>query len=543
MSENIRVAKAAGIVGSATLASRIMGYIRDMVMSWAFGTSALADAFYVAYRIPNLLRELLAEGSMSAAFIPVFTETLTKGTREEAKQLANAVFARLLVILIIITGLGIVCAPYVVKAIAPGWVRNARDNEILLGITLTRIMFPYLLFIGLAALTMGILNSLRAFLMPALSPVMLNVMIIGSVLFVAPFMPNPVMGAAVGVMLGGICQFLIQVPGLRREGMMPIPRFRPSHPAVPRIGRLAVPIFVSSSVTQVNIFIGTILASFLPTGSISYLYYSMRFIQFPLGIFGVSIATAVLPTLSAQAARGEMEEFRETVSQGLRLVFFIMFPAIAGIIAFRLPIVNVLLEHGQFNRTSTLGTASALMYYAVGLWAFSGVRIISQAFYSLQDTRTPVKIAIVALLTNISLSALFVFKTPLAHGGLALATSLAAMVNVSLLTLQLRKKIGRIDAKRILRSLMKIIPASMVMGLIGWWISSSPIWDHRGNNLHKVELLVVGVLASVCFYIAAMRIMRSEELEFIWAMIKRKRKRPGGIRNGELGLPHEKKHF
>jgi putative peptidoglycan lipid II flippase len=219
-----------------------------------------------------------------------------------------------------------------------------------------------------------------------------------------------------------------------------------------------------------------------------------------------------------------------------------MFPAIAGIIAFRLPIVTVLLEHGRFNRISTVGTAAALMYYAVGLWAFSGVRILSQAFYSLQDTRTPVKIAILALFTNIALSALFVFKTSLAHGGLALATSLAAVVNVSLLTLQLRKKIGRIDASRILRSLMKIIPASVAMGLIGWWVSSKPIWDHPGNGLHKAELLVGGMLVSVCFYLAIMRIMKSEELEFISAIVKRKRKKSVEI-SGEVGVPHEKKDF
>jgi putative peptidoglycan lipid II flippase len=525
MSENVKVAKAAGIVGSATAVSRVMGYVRDMVMSWFFGTSALADAFYVAYRIPNLLRELLAEGSMSAAFIPIFTETLTKGTKEEAKQLANAVFARLLVILLIVTGLGILFAPLVVKAIAPGWIRNARDNEILLAVSLTRIMFPYLLFIGLAALTMGMLNSMRAFLMPALSPVMLNVMVIASVLTLAPFMPSPIMGAAVGVMLGGMCQFLIQVPGLRKRGMMPTPRFRPSHPAVPRIGRLAVPIVVSSSVTQVNILIGTILASFLPTGSISYLYYAMRFIQFPLGIFGVSVATAVLPTLSTQAARGEMKEFRETVSQGLRLVFFIMFPAIAGIIAFRLPIVNVLLQHGEFSRSSTLGTATALLYYAVGLWAFAGVRIISQAFYSLQDTRTPVKIAIIAVLTNISLSALFVFRTPLAHGGLALATSLAAMLNVGLLTIRLRKKIGRIDASRIARSLMKIIPASIAMGVIGWLISRDPVWGHGGRSLYKIALLGGGMAISILFYAGAMWALKSEELHFVWGIMQRRRQR------------------
>jgi putative peptidoglycan lipid II flippase len=523
MSENVKVAKAAGVVGSATLASRVMGYIRDMVMSWAFGTGLAADAFYVAYRIPNLLRELLAEGSMSAAFIPVFTETLTKESRESARHLANAVFARLFVILVVLTGLGIIFAPYVVKVVAWGWAYRAEHDKYLLGVTLTRIMFPYLLFIGLAALAMGMLNSLRSFLAPALSPVMLNVMTITAVVLSLKFLPQPILGVAVGVVLGGLFQFLIQVPGLKKQGMLMRPQLVPTHPGVKKVGLLALPVFVSSSVNQFNIFIGTIFASFLATGSITYLFYGMRFIHFPLGIFGIAIATAVLPTMSAQAARRETEAFRETLSLGLRLVFFIMFPAMAGLITLRVPIVNLLLEHGQFDRISTAGTAAALLYYAVGLWAFAGVRIVSQAFYALQDTKTPVTIAILALITNILFSTVFILWTPLAHGGLALAASLASMLNIGLLTIQLRKKIGRIDARRILTSILKIVPASVAMGVIGWWVSRNPVWDLSGNTLYKIGLLGGGMVASVLFYVVAMWVLRSEELKFIWGMVRRKR--------------------
>jgi putative peptidoglycan lipid II flippase len=523
MSENVKVAKAAGVVGSATLASRIMGYIRDMVMSWAFGTGLAADAFYVAYRIPNLLRELLAEGSMSAAFIPVFTETLTKESRESARHLANAVFARLFVILVVLTGLGIIFAPYVVKVVAWGWAYRAEHDKYLLGVTLTRIMFPYLLFIGLAALAMGMLNSLRSFLAPALSPVMLNVMTITAVVLSLKFLSRPILGVAVGVVLGGLFQFLIQVPGLKKQGMLMRPQLVPTHPGVKKVGLLALPVFVSSSVNQFNIFIGTIFASFLATGSITYLFYGMRFIHFPLGIFGIAIATAVLPTMSAQAARRETEAFRETLSLGLRLVFFIMFPAMAGLITLRMPIVNLLLEHGQFDRISTAGTAAALLYYAVGLWAFAGVRIVAQAFYALQDTKTPVKIAILALITNILFSTVFILWTPLAHGGLALATSLASMLNIGLLTIQLRKKIGRIDARRILTSILKIVPASVAMGVIGWRVSRNPVWDLSGNTLYKIGLLGGGMVVSVLFYIVTMWILRSEELKFIWGMVRRKR--------------------
>jgi putative peptidoglycan lipid II flippase len=523
MSEQVKVAKAAGVVGAATLASRIMGYVRDMVMSWAFGTGLAADAFYVAYRIPNLLRELLAEGSMSAAFIPVFTETLTKESKESARTLANAVFARLLVILIVLTGLGIIFAPYVVKVVAWGWAYRAEHDKYVLGVMLTRIMFPYLLFIGLAALAMGILNSLRSFLTPALSPVMLNVMTISAVLLSIRFMSEPIYGVACGVVLGGMCQFLIQVPALKKQGMMMRPQFEPTHPGVKKIGKLALPIFVSSSVNQLNIFIGTIFASFLATGSISYLFYGMRFIHFPLGIFGVAIATAVLPTMSAQAARSEIAEFRETLSLGLRLVFFIMFPAMAGLIMLRVPIVKLLLEHGQFDNLSTQGVSAALLYYAVGLWAFAGVRIVSQAFYALQDTKTPVKIAVAALFTNILLSAAFLAWTELAHGGLALATSFASMLNIALSTVLLRKKIGRMDGRRIARSLFKIVPASLAMGVIGWWVSRQPVWSSTGNTLDKAELLGGGMAASVLFYVIVMWILRSEELQFMWGMVRKKK--------------------
>ncbi len=529
MSENVRVAKAAGVVGSATLASRVMGYVRDMVMSWAFGTTVAADAFYVAYRIPNLLRELLAEGSMSAAFIPVFTETLTKESRESARHLANAVFARLLVILVILTGLGILFAPYVVKVIALGWkYKSDYLDKYFLGVTLTRIMFPYLLFIGLAALAMGMLNSLRSFLAPALSPVMLNVMTISAVVLSQQFLAQPILGVAVGVVLGGLCQFLIQAPGLKKQGMMLKPQFSPSHPGVRTIARRAAPVFFSSSVTQLNVFMGTIFASFLATGSITYLFYGMRFIHFPLGIFGIAMATAVLPTMSAQAVRREMAEFRETLSLGLRLVFFIMFPAMSGLIALRVPIVNLLLEHGQFDRISTLGVSAALLFYALGLWAMAGVRIVSQAFYSLQDTKTPVKIAVIAFIANILFSVASIFWTTLAHGGLALAASLAATLNLGLLTVKLRKKIGRMDGKRILDSLRKIVPASVVMGLIGWWISLKPVWESGGQILHKLALLSGGITVSVLFYIIAMWALKSEELQFLWGMARRRKAGSGG---------------
>lgn len=527
MSENVKVAKAAGVVGSATLLSRVMGYLRDMAMSWGFGTSAVADAFYVAYRIPNMLRELLAEGSMSAAFIPVFTETLTTGTRADARRLANAVLSRLIILLLVVTVLGILFAPFIVDLIA--WGFKGKDLEqYQMTVRLTRIMFPYLFFIGLAALVMGMLNSLRSFLLPALSPVMYNLVTIGAVVASVLFLREPILGVGVGVVLGGLSQFAMQLPGLARQDMMVAPRFRPGHPGVRRVGTLALPILLSSSITQLNIFISTILASFLATGSISYLFYGMRFIHFPLGIFGIAIATAVLPTLSSHAARQDTPAFRETLSLGIRLVFFAMFPALTGLIVLRYPIVNLMFERGRFDWVSTAGTADAVLFYAVGLWSFAGYRIVAQAFYSLQDTRTPVKVAVISLITNVLLSV--VLMRFLEHGGLALATSLASMLNVGLLTRKLRKKIGRLDGRRILRSLLKIVPVSAVMGVIGWWVSRDPAWGTPGNEnmLYKTELLLGGMTASVLFYVSAMWLLKSEELGFLIGIFRKRPPLAGG---------------
>lgn len=520
MSEKANVARAAGVVGAATLASRVMGYARDMVMSWAFGTAFVADAFYVAYRIPNLLRELLAEGSTSAAFIPVFSETLSKGSKEEARRLADALLARLLVIFGLVTLMGIIFAPFLVKAIA--WGFRVDPEKYALTVRLTRLMFPYLFFIGLAALAMGMLNSLRSFLAPASSPVMYNMVIIFAVLLSVNFIENPIEGVAVGVVLGGLSQFLIQIPWLRRHGMVPWPRYFQSHPGVARIWRLALPVFLSSAVTQVNIFISTILASFLATGSIAYLYYGMRFVHLPLGVFGVAMATAILPTLSSQAARGELSDFRETFSHGLRLVLFIMFPAMVGLMTLRVPIVNLLLEHGEFDRLSTIGTASAILFYAVGLWAFAGVRITSQAFYSLHDTKTPVKVAAFSVVINLFLS--IMLMGPLAHAGLALANSIAAMFNLGVLTIMLRRKIGRIDGRRIARALSKIIPASALIGLIGWWVGLDPVWDSRGMLAYKAGLLTAAVATSAALYFFIMWLLRSEELAFLIGLLKSRRK-------------------
>jgi putative peptidoglycan lipid II flippase len=515
--ENHRVVKAAGLIGAATFSSRILGFIRDMVLARLFGATPAADAFFVAYRVPNLLRELFAEGSMSSAFIPVFTEYHTLRTKRDAWELASAMFTTLLTIVTAFMLIGIVAAPGIVWLLAPGF----HDDPPKLAMTtlLTQIMFPYLVFISLAALAMGILNSLRAFAAPALSPVSFNVFIIGCALFLSPFLSEPILGVAVGVVAGGAAQFAMQLPGLSVRGMGFGWRFEPGHPGVRRVGALIVPSLLGLSVTQVNITISTILASFFAGGP-TYLFYGMRLIQFPLGIFGVALATAILPTLSAQAARGAMAELRSTLAFGLRMILFIIMPAMLGLILLRDPIVHLFFEHGTFTAADTRATALAVLCYAVGLWAFAGVRIIVAAFYSLQDTKTPALSAVSAVLANLALSLLLMDW--LRHAGLALATALAGMLNVSVLVAVLNRRLGGIDWSSVARSAGRVLLAVLPVMLVCLWIAGLEVWSREGEWAAKAVMLTVGIGLSVTGYVGAHAFMRSEELEILLGLIKGK---------------------
>lgn len=524
MSEERRVTKAAGIVGAATFLSRILGFVRDMVMAKVFGAGMVADAFFVGFRIPNLLRELFAEGSMSAAFIPVFTEYTNTRSKEETWRMASAAFTILFLVLVLVTAAGILIAPWIVRGIAPGFYEI--PEKFALTSELTRIMFPYLIFIGLAALMMGILNTLRSFAAPALSPVMLNIAMITAALFVAPFMEQPIVALAIGVVVGGMLQFAVQLPSLWRAGGHLSWRFEPGHPGVKQVGLLMLPSLFGLSVTQLNIFISTILASFLPEGSVTYLFYGMRLIHFPLGMFGIALATAILPSLSTYASEHNEARLRETLSFGLRLIFFLTIPAMAGLIVLREPITSFLFQRGAFLYKDTVGTATAILYYAVGLWAFAGIRIVAAAFYSLKDTKTPVKMASVALLVNVVLS--LALMSPMGHGGLALATAGAAIVNFMGLVWLLRKRMGRIDGRRVVSSILKVSAASSVMAVSAWYIAQYGSWQVSGHSGEKGFILACAILVSGLVYLGFMKLIRSEEMEFLWGMVEgRLRRRKG----------------
>jgi putative peptidoglycan lipid II flippase len=516
MSEATRITKAAGIVGTATLLSRILGFIRDVVVAWFFGAGLAADAFFIAFTIPNLLRRLFAEGSLTISFIPVFTECLFKRGREEAFRLARSAWWLLTIVLAAVALLGVLFSPLIVKVIARGFLSSPEKFD--LTILLTRIMFPYIFFISLVALAMGILNALGHFAAPALAPVLLNLAMIGSVLLLSPHLAEPSKGLAIGVIIGGVLQLALQIPFMVRKGFHLFVRSPLYHPGIKRIALLMVPAIFGAAVYQMNIVVARLLASYLPEGSVSYLYYADRLVQFPLGVFAIALATAVLPSLSKQAAAKDMEGLRASFSYALRLVFFVSIPAMTGLIILREPIVRLLFQRGAFDLATTHLTAEALLYYAIGLWAFSGVRIVVATFYALQDTKTPVKIAVISLFVNIVLSVLLM--GPMRHSGLALATSLASGVNFILLIGALKKRLGRIGARDILRSVFRTTASAAVMGgaiaLVAPWAA-----PRSGESpWHLLAWVLGSVGGGFLLYGGCARLLRCRELGAMVDMVR-----------------------
>ncbi len=502
-SEEKNVSRAAGVVSFFTFLSRILGLVRDMVMASFFGTGMVADAFIVAFRIPNLLRRLFAEGSLTIAFIPIFTEYLTTKSRKEAFALARTVLTLLSLVLVVVTLLGVAFAPWIVRLQAFGFGDSGAKYE--LTVLLTRITFPYIFLISIVAFFMGVLNSLRHFAAPAAAPIFLNVGIIGAAYWISPYCAEPVVGLAIGVLIGGIIQVAIQIPSVFKEGLKIFPSWQPKHPAVKRIGLLMLPAVFGSAVYQLNSFIGTLLASFLEEGSVSWLYFADRLVQFPLGVFAIAISTAVLPSLSTLAAKNDTREFSETLNHALCLVFFITLPATAGLVILGRPITQTLFERGAFDACSTQMTNQALFYYALGLWAYSGIRIVVSAFYALQDTKTPVKVAVAALIVN--LVAALALMRPLKHGGIALALTISSSFQFCLLIYLLKTKIDLSRLKNVLTSALKSTFASAVMGLGIFYVHSKWLFINSSAGLavtaiHLIGLVVVGII--IYFMVARM---------------------------------------
>jgi putative peptidoglycan lipid II flippase len=516
MDQKGKIAKAAGIMSVATLISRVLGYVKDMILAVFFGATGLSDTFFAAFRIPNLLRELFAEGSMSSAFIPVLTEYRQKHGEEGARGLVRITFTFIVIVVGLVCLAGIIFSPAIVAAIAPGFLKS--PGKFAMTVLLTRIMFPFLLFISLASLVMGALNTRKVFFIPTLAPAMLNITIIAVVIFSASSFSQPIIAVAVGVLIGGFVQFAFQLPSFFRNGFSLgfDPSFR--HPGLKRMAVLLIPATMALAVNQINIIVSNILASYLPEGSITYLYYAMRLIQFPIGIFGVAMGMAVLPTLSEHAVKGDMDKLRDDFSFALRLLFFIAVPSMAGLIALREPIVNLLFQRGQFDYAATRGTAEALLFYSIGIWSVVGVRVITATFYSMQDTRTPVRIAAIGMGSNLLLS--LALMGPMRHSGLALANALASGINFFLLSYFLRRKLERVDATKIIKSFARTVAASLVMGVSGWGMLHGELWQKTGESGLKSIYLIMTLCLCISIYIAVSYLLKNEEVQYLHELVK-----------------------
>jgi len=508
-----RIVRAVGVIGAATLASRVLGFVRDMVMARAFGAGPVTDAFFVAFRIPNLLRRLLAEGALSTAIIPVFTECLERAGRAEFGRMVRAVTGVAMVVLCVVSGLGTLLAPWIVRVMAPGWA----DDPELIGLAgrLTTLMFPYLLLVGLAALAMGVLNAQHRFFTAAVAPAVHNVAMILSVLFLAGRMSPPVFSLAVGVLVGGAGQLLVQLPELARLGVPLRPSAEWSHPAVGLIaGRLWPAVFGLAAV-QVTVLVNTLLASLLTEGTVSYLYYADRVMELPLGVFGVALATAALPSMSGQVARGEHRALSDTLGFSLRLSVFVALPAAVGLIALGHPIVRLLFERGEFTPADAVATTQALAGYAVGLPAFSATRIAAQTFYALGDTRTPVWAGLASVAANVVLAISLMW--PLQHAGLALASSLSAYVNLLLLCWLLRRRLGPIGGLQIAGSLLRTGGAAAALLL--WCVWAAP---RLGAGWAGAAWTVGALAGGMLVYVIAAAALRAPELVALFGMLRRR---------------------
>jgi putative peptidoglycan lipid II flippase len=519
------LARSAGTVSAGVFLSRIFGLVREQTFAYVFGAGLANDAFVVAFRIPNLLRDLFAEGAFSSAFVPTFAEVSIKKGREEAFRLANKAANALTLILAVISLIGILISPWLVPLFAPGFGRI--PGKLPLTIHLTQIMFPFLLFIGLAALTMGVLNTFRKFSIPALAPCLLNLAMILAGYFLCPLFgkapESQIYGMAIGALLGGLFQFLFQVPTLFKEGFRYLPVLDFKDPGIRQIGGLMLPRILGLSVTQVNMFVNTILASLLAQGSVSYLNYSNRLVQLPIGLFGVAIATVVLPTVAGHAALERLDEVKKTISSALRLVFFLTLPSAVGLIVLARPIISLLYEHGRFHAVDTVGTANALGFYCIGLFAYASVRSLVPTFYSLKDAATPVKIGISCEALNLVLN--LILMRSMGYRGLALATSCSACVNMGLLLFFLRRRLGSVDLKRLADTFIRVLIAALTMGGAAWFAARSVGGIHVPHQVFSLTQVLIGLVFGLAVFTGVARLLRIEELSvFIHTFIRKSRK-------------------
>jgi len=487
--------KSTGVVSAMTFLSRVLGLVRDMVYAQAFGAGAGTDAFFVAFKIPNFLRRLFAEGAFSQAFVPVFSQYQSEADRRTLKALVDQVAGTLGGVLLGLTLLGVLGAPLLVWVFAPGFADDPAKQALTTG--MLRITFPYLLFISLTALAGGILNSCGRFAVPALTPVLLNICMISAALGVAPLLEVPIMALAWGVFAAGLVQLGFQLPFLLKLGLLPRPRWGWRSPGVQQVLRLMVPALFGSSVAQLNLLLDTLLASFLVTGSVSWLYYSDRLVEFPLGVFGVALGTVILPSLSREHAAASPERFSRTLDWALRWVLLIGLPATLGLAMLAAPMLITLFQYGEFSAGDVHQASRSLIAYSVGLLPFMLIKILAPGFYARQDTATPVRVGVIAMVANMGFNLALI--VPLQHVGLALATTLSAMVNAGLLFYLLRRHGIYRPGTGWWGFGLRVAGANLAMAVALYTIAAEPAaWSQAGLLARVQDLtLLVGLGAGV----------------------------------------------
>ncbi len=516
------IAKSAAIVSVITMLSRILGYVRDALNAALLGVGMASDAFFVAFRIPNMLRNLLAEGALSSAFVPVFTEYLEKKKREDVWALAANVLTLLSLVLTGITVLGVVFADPIVRVMAPGFIGDKAKFE--LTVSLTRYLFPFILFVSIAALFMGILNSLKKFSMPAFAPVILNVSMIGAGIFICPRMGDTpetqVYGWVIGALVGAVLEIMIQWIPAQKEGF----KFRFfvdfNDPGLKKILKLMVPATVAQSVTQINLLVNTILASFLAGGAVTYLYYGNRLMQLPFGVFGVAIATVSFTYISQYAARNDMKGLTDTIHSSLKQGFFITIPASAGLIFLSMPINALLFNYGRFTYADAVETAKVSAVYCVAIFAFTGIKILTQVFYAIDKASTAVKISTASVVINIVLC--IALMKPFGYIGLAIATAVTGIIQYMFLYHYTAKLTGGLKTRELLLFAAKITVSSIIMGFacLGLYNLMAGAFNKEYSRLVNGVLVLISITAGVGIFAILMPLFRVKEAGTFIGMVK-----------------------
>ena len=526
MSEKKQILKSASIISLVTIASRILGYVRDQRITLLLGTTLSADSFVLAYRIPNLFRRLVGDGTFSATFIPVFTTYMRERSSEELWHFANRFFWTVALLLAIVVIFGVIFSPHVIHTFTSPGDKVAGWDE---AITLNRIIFPYLFFLGLTAIAIGILNSFHFFALPSSTSVLLNaVIIIFSTAAVWRYFKSPATSLAVGVLVGGALQFLMLVPQLVRRGMRFDFGISFSHPAIRDVARVLFPRFFGLGISQINFFVDTYFANSarMPRGSLTALYVADRVMELMLGGYAIAVATAIIPIMSHQAAANNYDGLKKTLTFAVRIVAYITVPAAIGLMVLREPIIRMLFQHGQFVAESTRLTARPLLYYAIGLPALACVKLIVPAFYSAKDTKTPVIVALISFCGNIFLNIIFLefFFKRFQNGGPALATAIATFFDFAVLFAVFRLRYGPLGSFAILRSLGKISVCSLIMGA-GCMVANHYA-NYTLNSAFFLQLVVfiAMILGATLVYIGLTWLFKCPEIEEVYGIAMR---RPG----------------